>query len=78
MRKQDEMADRASCLNKAEDDEWIFVLLGRDRAACKAVEAWIKERVRLGLNRQTDPQIRSAEEWVNTVYAQQVKEARLC
>jgi hypothetical protein len=63
MRKRDEMADPRSCLNKARDDEWLFVLLGRDPAAPAAVRAWIQERIRLGKNTPGDPQLVEAEGW---------------
>jgi len=43
MEKVVEMADPFSCINKAEDDEPIFVLLARDRMAPKVVRAWVHE-----------------------------------
>jgi hypothetical protein len=64
MRKRDEVADPGSCLNKARDDEWLFVLLGRDPAAPAAVRAWVQERIRLGKNTPGDPQVMEAEGWV--------------
>lgn len=67
MRKRDELKDVKSCLNRALDDEWLFVLLERDRAATVAVRAWIDERVRLGKNQPTDAQIIEAENWIKTV-----------
>jgi hypothetical protein len=69
MLKRDELADPNSCLNRARDDEWTFVLLGRDPAAPVAIRAWIEERVRLGKNRRDDPQIRSAERLVTDLAA---------
>ncbi len=71
MRKHDELTDPGSCLNRARDDEWLFVLLGRDAAAGAAVNAWIDERIRLGKNTRTDPQIVEALAWVRTVEAEQ-------
>lgn len=71
MRKRDELSDPRSCLNRATENEWCFVLLGRDRAAPAAVLAWIDERVRLGKNKLNDPQIREAQEWVRAVLAEQ-------
>jgi hypothetical protein len=47
MRKIDEICMQDSCLNKAHDNEWLFVFLGRDLAATVAVEAWIAERIRI-------------------------------
>ncbi len=64
MQKHRELADPNSCLNKAADDEWLFVLLGRDDAAWVAVRAWIEERIRSGKNRRDDPKIQEAEAWV--------------
>lgn len=67
MRKRDEIADPTSCLNKARDNEWLFVLLGRDAAATITVRFWIEERIRLGLNFRTDAKIQDAEEWIKAV-----------
>lgn len=67
MRKRDELVDPTSCLSRARDDEWTFVLLGRDIAAPAAVRAWIEERIRLRKNRRSDPQIVEAEQWIETV-----------
>ena len=75
MRKRDELTDPRSCLSRARDDEWTFVLLGRDRAAPVAVRAWIEERIRLGKNQRDDPQIVEAEAWIKAVLAEQAGEA---
>jgi hypothetical protein len=69
MRKRDELTDPASCMSRARDDEWTFVLLGRDPAAPAAVRAWVEERVRLGKNRREDPQIAEALRWIGQVEA---------
>lgn len=61
MRKRDEISDPSSCLNRAYDSEWLFVLLGRDPAMPVAIRAWINERIRLGKNIADDEQIREAE-----------------
>lgn len=71
MRKRDELTSPNSCMSKARDDEWTFVLLGRDLAATVAVRAWIEERVRLGKNAREDPQIVEAEAWILAVQAEQ-------
>jgi hypothetical protein len=63
MRKRDETADPKSCLNKASDDEWLFVLLARDASAVVAVRAWIYDRIASGKNRHGDAQIHEAEQW---------------
>jgi hypothetical protein len=61
MLKCDEIADPNSCLNKAKDDERIFVLLARDPAAPAAIRAWIGERLRTGKNQLNDPKILEAQ-----------------
>jgi hypothetical protein len=57
MLKSDELIDPRSCLNRAMSDEMLFVLLGRDPAAPRAIRAWINERVVLGKNKISDDQI---------------------
>jgi len=61
MRKREELSDPSSCMNRAEEDEMTFVLLGRDPAAPIAIRAWIRARIRLGKNKATDLQILDAE-----------------
>jgi len=60
MRKRDELADPKSCLNKAKDDELIFVFLERDKALPNTLRAWVAERIKLGLNEPGDAQLTSA------------------
>ena len=75
MRKRDELTNPNSCMSKAKDDEWTFVLLGRDLAATVAVRAWIGERLRIGKNEPDDDQILEAEEWCHAVeHERQAKE----
>jgi hypothetical protein len=62
MKKSDEILQTNSCFNKAHDDELMFVLLGRDKAAPYAIRSWCNERVRLGLNFENDAQIIKAFE----------------
>lgn len=62
MIKTRELTEPTSCLNKARDDELLFVLLGRDKAAPVAIFAWIEERIRLGLNKPDDAQIMEARD----------------
>ena len=40
MKKSDELSDPRSCLNKADDDEPLFVLRGSDPAAADTVRFW--------------------------------------
>lgn len=60
MIKRLELTDPNSCMSRAKDDEMVFVLLGRDKAAPAAIRAWCDERIRLGKNRDDDPQITEA------------------
>jgi hypothetical protein len=55
--KREELTNPKSCMSRAADDEMTFVLLGRDKAAPVAIRAWVNERIRLGKNTATDPQI---------------------
>lgn len=67
MRKQDELTNPKSCMSKARDDEMTFVLLGRDKAAPEAIRTWVRERIRLGKNRENDPQIIEAIKCADTM-----------
>lgn len=62
MRRIDEMRLPDTCLNKARDDERIFVLLERDEAAPYAIRAWAEKRIELGKNHPHDAQITAALE----------------
>jgi hypothetical protein len=70
MKKRDELADTTSCLNRAKEDELLFVLLGRDRAAPFAIRAWTAHRIRLGLNSANDAQIAEALACADAMEAQ--------
>lgn len=72
--KYQELANPNSCLNKAKDDEWLFVLLGRDLSAPVAVRAWIEDRVKRHLNTRDDAKIREAEAWILHVTKEQTHE----
>lgn len=61
MLKKHEASVEHSCWNKAADNEMVFVIIGRDPAARATVEFWIKERIRLGLNRESDLKILHAK-----------------
>lgn len=62
MLKIDERNIATSCWNRADLNERIFVLLGRDPAASAAIHAWVDERIRLGKNTPSDLQIVEAIE----------------
>jgi hypothetical protein len=76
--KRKEIDDLNSCLSRAEIDEPIFVLLGRDPAAKAAIDAWINERIRIGKNDIGDPQIVEAHAamWGMHRYAEQREDAK--
>ena len=57
MKKFLELTDHRSCMNRARSDEMVFVLLGRDVAAPNVIRFWVEERIRLGNNQLSDPQI---------------------
>lgn len=62
MLKRDELSNPNSCLRKALSRERLFVLLTRDETAPDVVMYWVRERLRRGLNRPDDEQIREAVE----------------
>lgn len=57
MMKREELTNPASCMSRAREDEMTFVLLGRDAAAPVAIREWVHERLKLGKNKPSDPQI---------------------
>lgn len=67
MRKKDELAKATTCMAHAHDEEMVFVLLSRDAAAPVAIRAWVAERVKLGKNVESDPQIVEALECASTM-----------
>ncbi len=70
MRKRDEFTNPKGCMFRAKDNEMTFVLLGRDIAAPFAIRAWIAQRIKIGKNLPTDPQIIEAEECAKTMEAE--------
>jgi len=71
MIKRDELSDPTSCLNKARDDEWLFVVLDRDDAFPGTVRFWVGERIRLGLNKSGDDKMLDALRQADLVEALQ-------
>lgn len=67
MRKNEELSNPQSCLNKAKPNEYLFVLLGRDKAAPAAIRHWVEERIALGLNTRDDDQIQEALATANLI-----------
>jgi hypothetical protein len=62
VRKKDELSKAHTCMQHAHPEEMVFVLLSRDAAAPATIRAWVAERLRLGKNIDTDPQIAEALE----------------
>lgn len=60
MTKIETISDPNSCLNKAKDDEPVFILLGRDMDAPMTIEKWCDFRVQSGKNKFEDEQIQDA------------------
>jgi hypothetical protein len=63
--KREELSNIDSCLNRARQDERIFVLLERDIAAPGTVRDWCIRRIRAGKNHPEDAQIMEAWAWAN-------------
>lgn len=57
MQRKLELSLASSCLNKAHDEEVLFVMMARDAAAPDAIRAWAQRRVDLGLNKADDAEI---------------------
>lgn len=62
MKKRLELNVPTSCLNKAGDDETLFVLRGKDKAAAETIRAWVMERINRGMNAAYDGKIMEALE----------------
>lgn len=60
MLKKTEESSRGSCWNRADSNEMVFVLLGRDVAAPAAIRAWVEARILAGKNKRDDTQIQEA------------------
>ena len=60
MRKQDELSNPSSCMNRAYLTEMTFVMLARDIAAPGAIREWCRLRCLHGKNTPKDEQIQEA------------------
>jgi len=76
MLKKNERFDPNSCLNRAREEERIFVLLGRDEAAPRAIRDWVRERLRLGKNTMGDPQITEALDCAEKMVAERLRDLK--
>ncbi len=75
MKKFDELTDPKSCMSRAREDEWTFVLLGRDQATPETIRFWCERRIELGKNKADDPQIVEARACADAIEAEQNKPA---
>jgi hypothetical protein len=73
MRKRDELSDPNSCLNKAADDEFLFVLLARDEDAPETIRFWARRRVARGKRPADHPQIVEALASADRIEAEQLR-----
>ena len=55
-----ERSNPESCVNRANDYEQVFTLMGRDVAAPNTIRFWAAERIRLGKNQPGHRQITEA------------------
>ena len=60
MRKQFELNDQSSCLNRANNNEMLFVLRGHDICAPETIREWCTKRIIRGKNKLEDPEIQEA------------------
>lgn len=60
MIKKDEISNPSSCLNRATDDEPLFVLRGKDVTAPDVIRDWCFRRIDAGKNQKGDEQIKQA------------------
>lgn len=60
MKRCNELSDSDSCLNKAYDDEYIFVLLQRDIAMPDTIRFWCWKRIVNAKNNFDDDKIQTA------------------
>lgn len=60
MKKSEELSNPNSCLNRAADDEHLFVLRAHDVTAAETIRFWARERMRLSKNQPHDKQIAEA------------------
>ena len=71
MIKSEELSNPNSCLNKAKDDEILFVVLDRDLSFADTIRYWIGKRIELGLNQPGDSKLVEAEETAQKVLRKQ-------
>lgn len=73
MLKRHEISDPNSCLNKAKDNQMVFVLTENDKAMEETIEFWINKRIELGLNELGDTKMVTAQNVADYVRSQRIK-----
>lgn len=73
MKKIDELDVKQSCLNRAHDNELVFVLLARDKHAPTTIRYWCAARISDGKNKPFDPDIQSAYKIADDMESQRVE-----
>ena len=77
MRKHEELNNPESCMSRAFRNEMTFVLLGRDVASPATIRFWAEERIRLGKNKMSDPQIIEALHCAGQMEKERIGEHRI-
>jgi hypothetical protein len=62
MIKKEELTNPTSCINKAFDDEPIFVLRAKDPVAIQTIYYWMHQRICTGSEKYNDPKMKEAEQ----------------
>lgn len=60
MIKRDELASPDSCINRAADDEPVFVLRAKDPTFGAVIREWIELRIAAGIDDRSDPKLTRA------------------
>lgn len=60
MRRNQEIANMASCLNRCAPDELVFVLTGHDVTAPEVIRYWVAARLRHSQNAPNSAQLSEA------------------
>lgn len=67
MKKKDELIKPESCFNRAGPETNVFVLLDWDPATAETIRFWALSRIKRGLNKPDDPQIKEAYALANEI-----------
>jgi len=65
MKKRDELSNRNSCLNKADDMEFVFVLRSKDPTAPQTIRHWASMNKGIQPESKIEDALKCAEEMEN-------------